>query len=341
MLSNSSSIPMAAVTSSLTSSIALQACRRPWRPGTRKRWNCSRGRRTAPPWRRGRTIRRSRRRTTTTRGAGRTRKRRMRCDGRRPPPWRCARPASPARGGSGFLELARVRREGRERGRLIGGNSSWHTRRRSSSSRRRGPGRSRHSEGVRVSPPPAPPERFIARPETHTSFRPLVLDAPPTVHLPFRMQRRTFPTPPSSPPTGHGGILPSEGRHRRGPGPRLPFQPDNSHPGDPVVEKAVGLLSREHCTARLERVWGPGDGRPVKELKDSMDQLLKVGVCFFPPPSSFILPHRPFLSRLSIFAPLSTREPLTICVLPPPPPSPTDSATTTTKQTNERRKRKK
>ena len=50
---------------------------------------------------------------------------------------------------------------------------------------------------------------------------------------------------------------------------------NNSHPGDPVVEKAVGLLSREHCTARLERVWGPGDGRPVMELKDSMDQLLK------------------------------------------------------------------
>ena len=50
---------------------------------------------------------------------------------------------------------------------------------------------------------------------------------------------------------------------------------NNSHPGDPVVEKAVGLLSREHCTARLERVWGPGDGRPVSELKDSMDQLLK------------------------------------------------------------------
>lgn len=50
---------------------------------------------------------------------------------------------------------------------------------------------------------------------------------------------------------------------------------NNSHPGDPVVEKAVGLLSREHCTARLERVWGPGDGRPVSELKVSMDQLLK------------------------------------------------------------------
>ncbi|KAL3804142.1 hypothetical protein HJC23_013661 [Cyclotella cryptica] len=50
---------------------------------------------------------------------------------------------------------------------------------------------------------------------------------------------------------------------------------NNTHPGDGVVEKAVSLLSREHCTARLEKVWGPGDGRPVSELKDNMDQLLK------------------------------------------------------------------
>lgn len=50
---------------------------------------------------------------------------------------------------------------------------------------------------------------------------------------------------------------------------------NNSHPGDGVIEKAVSLLSREHCTARLERVWGPGDGRPVSELKTVMDQLLK------------------------------------------------------------------
>ena len=51
---------------------------------------------------------------------------------------------------------------------------------------------------------------------------------------------------------------------------------NNTHPGDCVVEKAVTLLSREHCTARLEKVWGPGDGRPVSELKNAMDQLLKV-----------------------------------------------------------------
>jgi programmed cell death protein 4 len=50
---------------------------------------------------------------------------------------------------------------------------------------------------------------------------------------------------------------------------------NNDRPGDPVVEKAVSLLSREHCTARLERVWGPGDGRPVAELKKDMDQLLQ------------------------------------------------------------------
>jgi len=42
-----------------------------------------------------------------------------------------------------------------------------------------------------------------------------------------------------------------------------------------VIENAMRLLSREHCTARLEKVWGPGDGRPVPELKIAMDQLLK------------------------------------------------------------------
>jgi len=50
---------------------------------------------------------------------------------------------------------------------------------------------------------------------------------------------------------------------------------NNSHPGDEVTEKAVSLLSREHCTARLEKVWGPGDGRPVAELKDTIDQLVE------------------------------------------------------------------
>lgn len=42
-----------------------------------------------------------------------------------------------------------------------------------------------------------------------------------------------------------------------------------------VLDVALKLLSREHCAARLEKVWGPGDGRPVEELKVVMDQLLK------------------------------------------------------------------
>ena len=55
---------------------------------------------------------------------------------------------------------------------------------------------------------------------------------------------------------------------------------NNTHPGDEVIEKAVGLLSREHCTARLEKIWGPGDGRPVTELKEVIDQLIEVSVFF-------------------------------------------------------------
>ena len=50
---------------------------------------------------------------------------------------------------------------------------------------------------------------------------------------------------------------------------------NNKRPGDIVIEKSISLLSREHCTARLERVWGPGDGRPVSELKIEMDQMLQ------------------------------------------------------------------
>ena len=51
---------------------------------------------------------------------------------------------------------------------------------------------------------------------------------------------------------------------------------NNTHPGDCVIEKVVSLLSREHYTTRLEKVWGPRDGRPVSELKEIMGQLLKV-----------------------------------------------------------------
>jgi programmed cell death protein 4 len=53
------------------------------------------------------------------------------------------------------------------------------------------------------------------------------------------------------------------------------FVSSKSFPEDSVLDIAVKLLSREHCTARLEKVWGPGDGRPVEELKVVMDQLLK------------------------------------------------------------------
>jgi programmed cell death protein 4 len=50
---------------------------------------------------------------------------------------------------------------------------------------------------------------------------------------------------------------------------------NNNRPGCEVIEKAIGLLNREHSTARLERIWGPGDGRPVDELKAAMTQLLQ------------------------------------------------------------------
>jgi len=50
---------------------------------------------------------------------------------------------------------------------------------------------------------------------------------------------------------------------------------NNGRPGDAVIEKSISLLNREHSTARLERIWGPGDGRPVEDLKKDMDQLLQ------------------------------------------------------------------
>lgn len=44
--------------------------------------------------------------------------------------------------------------------------------------------------------------------------------------------------------------------------------------GGEIVEQAKLLLSRDHGGAKLERIWGPGDGRPVEELKVAVDQLL-------------------------------------------------------------------
>ena len=44
--------------------------------------------------------------------------------------------------------------------------------------------------------------------------------------------------------------------------------------GGEMVDGARRLLSRDHVLSRLERVWGPGDGRSVHELKVAIDQLL-------------------------------------------------------------------
>jgi hypothetical protein len=187
---------------------------------------------------------------------------------------------------------------------------------------------------------PARPARTIHRAPRDSHILPSPRSQRPPHRSPSLSHATTnVPDSPLPPPTGHGGILPSEGRHRRGPGPRLPFQPDNSHPGDPVVEKAVGLLSREHCTARLEKVWGPGDGRPVKELKDSMDQLLKVGVCCFLSPrrhSSSLTVLFFLVSRFS--PPFDARTPYDLCSSSrPTPPRPIPQR----QRPNKRRKKKK
>ena len=45
--------------------------------------------------------------------------------------------------------------------------------------------------------------------------------------------------------------------------------------GGEVVEQAKLMLSRDHGSAKLERSWGPGDGRPVEDIKVSIDQILQ------------------------------------------------------------------
>ena len=45
--------------------------------------------------------------------------------------------------------------------------------------------------------------------------------------------------------------------------------------GGEIVDHAKRMLSRDHSGAKLEHIWGPGDGRPVEELKVSIDQLLE------------------------------------------------------------------
>jgi programmed cell death protein 4 len=44
--------------------------------------------------------------------------------------------------------------------------------------------------------------------------------------------------------------------------------------GGEVVSSTKRMLSRDHQYSRLERSWGPGDGRPVPELKQAIDALL-------------------------------------------------------------------
>lgn len=50
--------------------------------------------------------------------------------------------------------------------------------------------------------------------------------------------------------------------------------PDVANLGADIVENARRMLSRDHALSRVERVWGPGDGRPVEELKVAIDQLV-------------------------------------------------------------------
>lgn len=45
--------------------------------------------------------------------------------------------------------------------------------------------------------------------------------------------------------------------------------------GGDVVDQAKLMLSRDHGSAKLERSWGPGDGRPVEDMKVSIDQILQ------------------------------------------------------------------
>jgi programmed cell death protein 4 len=45
--------------------------------------------------------------------------------------------------------------------------------------------------------------------------------------------------------------------------------------GGDVVAHAKRMLSRDHAGAQLERIWGPGDGRPVADLKIATDHLLQ------------------------------------------------------------------
>lgn len=51
--------------------------------------------------------------------------------------------------------------------------------------------------------------------------------------------------------------------------------------GGSIVENAKKKLSINHGTARMEKGWGPGDGRPVEELKGAIDMLMQVDTIYF------------------------------------------------------------
>jgi programmed cell death protein 4 len=44
--------------------------------------------------------------------------------------------------------------------------------------------------------------------------------------------------------------------------------------GGEIIDHAKLMLSRDHSGAKLEKIWGPGDGRPVEDLKVAVDQLV-------------------------------------------------------------------
>ena len=45
--------------------------------------------------------------------------------------------------------------------------------------------------------------------------------------------------------------------------------------GGDVVDATKRMLGRDHQYSRVEKIWGPGDGRPVDELKQAIDALLQ------------------------------------------------------------------
>ncbi|KUG00046.1 tRNA 2'-phosphotransferase 1 [Phytophthora nicotianae] len=64
-------------------------------------------------------------------------------------------------------------------------------------------------------------------------------------------------------------------RDGRDPAAQLPGGPVHHAIRPEIAAEAIKKLSINHATARMEKAWGPGDGRPVEELKVAIDQLTK------------------------------------------------------------------